>query len=299
MSCARVPIAPRPATPAENTRGETSGVGVALRGPAHAPYIPTILRAEAAPVSLILRNSGARPVRVGSVEASFRALREGVEFPCAPPARVAAREPSSLQPGESFTIERDLGCVLPLPGTYVVSVDVRLGDGVSRPAGTFPLVVDAGPVAPRPYPGRPGLFVLVVGDNATELWTADQWARGAYRVLVAAINASDRALPVGPVSVTFDVHRHGSPLTCAGQAERVDLPEYVMPGATALGAVPLTCAPEETGAYDVIGRVLLEGDTESVEAGRLGLTVAHDPLRFAPIPDPVLERGRPGRPVSP
>jgi hypothetical protein len=131
------------------------------------------------------------------------------------------------------------------------------------------------------------LFVLLAANRETEPWPADDWA-SAYQVVVAVINGGPRAVAAGRAQDSFAVYKHGSPLACSGQAESLVYPDYVMPGAVETVRAPLSCAPAEAGDYDVVGRLQFEGSAEDVEAGRFALQVAHDPLRYTPIPDPFL-----------
>jgi hypothetical protein len=286
-----------PARPAEGSPLASSpGVYATIRAPEQAPYDPTTLHAEPPPIVVRLTNTASQPAAIGSLRISYSAVRSGVSYPCPEGQDLTTRvhEPSSLAPGQSFDFERDLGCTLPLPGSYAIGVRARLGDGEgAQPIGSFSLFVDKGRLSPRPFASKPGLFVMMTGGNATQPWSPEDWARGAYRVIVAVINGGREPLHVGPGRLTFAVTKKGSPLPCTGRTEAVALPESIAPGATHIVTVPLACAPSEQGSYEVVGRLSLESTGEEEEAGQVGLEVTGNPLVYTPVPaEPVFHRGR-------
>jgi hypothetical protein len=268
-----------------------------IRAPERAPYDPTTLHAEPHPIVVRLTNSSGQPAPVGSLRISYSAVRDGVSYPCPEGHDLTARvhEPSSLAPGQSFDFERDISCTLPLPGSYEIGVLARVGEEgqEARSIGSFSLFVDEGRVSPRPFASKPGLFAMMTGGSATQPWSPEDWARGAYRVTVAVINGSREPIHVGPARLAFAVYKKGSALACSGNAESVALPESVAPGATHTVLVPLACAPSEQGSYEIVGRLALESTGEEQEAGRMGLEVTGNPLVFTPVPpEPVFHRLR-------
>lgn len=260
-----------------------------LRAPGRARYSAGALRGEPTPVALAIENAGAHAAALGAVQLSFSAVRDGVPFPCGvfPDEAHPAREPPSLAPGASFTFERRIDCALSLPGTYTVTVLLHAASEGARAAhaiGSFPLVVEGDHGLPQPYPGRPGLFVVLTGPNATEPWQPDDPAHNAYRVVVAAINGGPAPVDVGPADIAFAFFPQGTTVASSGQTEVVALPNRVEPGTVAVTRVTLKSAPADSGLFDVVGRLKLQAAEADVEIGRFVLEVAHDPLRYTPIP---------------
>jgi hypothetical protein len=104
--------------------------------------------------------------------------------------------------------------------------------------------------------------------------------------VVAAINAGPRTVTVGPAEVAFLTYKSGSALACSGASEVAAFPDELAPGTMHVLKIPLTCAPTETGDYEVVGYVTLEGATR-LEVGRLALRVTTVPTFY--IPEPVFE----------
>ncbi len=266
-----------------------SGLRASLTAPSQAPYVAPSLGVAGQSVSIRLLAAGPGVVDIGRVRVAYTATREGVSFPCAQPV-TTAREPASLEAGQAFSFERDLDCSMPLPGRYEVGVRLALqGAEPTGPAadllGTFTLDVVARGSVPKPYPSRPGLYALMVGDRMTRPLPAEAWNRGDYHVVVALVNAGPAAVPLGPGQLTFSTYKVGSPLPCSGQAEVLALPEQLAPGVVQTVQVPVACAPSAEGRYDIVGRLSLGTDGPTIEVGRVPLTVTGDPIRFAPAPE--------------
>lgn len=261
-------------------------------------YELTALRAVPSSVAVELMNTGDETVVLGTVRLSYYATRDAVAFPCngTPSPPDGAREPTSLRPHESFAFERQVDCLLPLPGRYDIQVFVGYGDDEATRdlVGSFSLTVVATPRSPQAYPSRPGLFAAMIGREVTRPLSPEAWARGDYHVILAVTNAGPTPVPVGRGHLALVVNRRGSPLPCSGASEPVVFPELLMPGATATATAPLACAPALEGTYEIAGRLGLEGSPEELEVGRFGLEVTRDPLRFVPMPWPLML----GRPYS-
>ncbi len=281
-------------------RPPTEGVSLAhapdlrafLKAPSRTPYVIEALGVGGRSVSIRLTNTGARSVDFGRFRIAFTAAREGVSFLCKEHVggSVKDREPTSLAARQSFVFERDLDCTMPLPGRYDVGVYVALRDGSQNDrgdfVGAFSLDVVEGNLAPRPYPSRPGLYVVMTGSRATRPLPPEAWTRGDYHVVVAVVNGSSRPVPVGQARLAFLTYKKGSPLPCSGQAEAVAFPEELAPGSVHVIQAPVACAPSEEGRYEIVGRLTLNDVGEEVEIGRVALKVTRDPLLFAPEPWP-------------
>jgi hypothetical protein len=270
-------------------------VRVVIDAPSGLEYVVDALAAVRESVSVRLANRGTTAVEVGLLRVEFSATRNGVSFPCKKyvGAPVGSREPRVLAPGQSLRVERDLDCMMPLPGHYDVSVYIGLtAEPENRDAsvGAFTLDVESKGPAPRPYPSRPGLYVAMVGDRAARPLSQEAWARGDYHVVLAVVNGSNRPVRVGSGRLAFLTYRKGSRLPCSGQAASLVLPAELAPGAMSTVREPLACAPSEEGQYEVIGRLTFGDPTEEVEVGRVSLKVTRYPITFDPDPNPLFRR---------
>jgi hypothetical protein len=270
--------------------GREPAVRALLKAPPRAPYVAEALGAAGQSVSIELANAGPSPVNVARLSADFAATRDGVPFPCKKRvgASMGRHEPATLAPGQAFVFERDLDCTMPLPGRYDIAVYVTFGDADEPPdlVGRFALEVEDHALAPRPYPTRPGLYVAMVGDRATRPLSREAWARGDYHVVLAVVNGSARPVPVGPARLSFTTYRKGSTLPCSGQAESVDLPDELAPGAMYVMQKAVACAPSEQGQYEIVGHLTFGKSSDEIEVGRVSLKVTLDPFLFTPGPWP-------------
>jgi hypothetical protein len=227
---------------------------------------------------------------VSHFRVAFTAIRDGVPFPCNEHLGDSVKvRPASLAPGQSFAFERDLDCTMPLPGRYEVGVYVTvrdLADARGDFVGAFPFDILEGGKAPRPYPARPGLYVMMTGARSTRPLSADAWARGDYHVVLSLVNGGNRPVPLGPARLAFLTYRKGSSLPCSGQGESLALPDTLAPGTVHVVQAPVTCSPSERGQYEIVGRLTFSGTAEQIEAGRITLKVTRSPVLFAPDPEP-------------
>jgi hypothetical protein len=256
-----------------------------LHAPSRATYDPSVLGSSGQLVTVRVENVGTDPVRVAPLRMKFTASLDGVPFRCSEDVTSSRpREPSWLAPGQSFVFERPLDCMLPLPGTYEIGVSIRVGEDSDTATMSFRLDVEPGFVAPRPVPARTGLFAIMTGGRTTRPMSGEAWARGAYQVVVAVINASAASRAVGTGRLTFLVYRKGSPLPCSGRVETIAFPEELAPGTMRVVRAPIACAPSSEGKYEVVGQLSLGESGESFEIGRIALRVTSDPKAFTPMP---------------
>lgn len=275
----------RATTPSSVAEPPSGGLTFQVRGPENAPYDARSLGPSGRFVEIRARNEGERAIAVSGLAVTFSATRAGVVFPCAlrSPSVLAQRLPASLAPGASLEIDRELGCTMPLPGAYQVQVFVRT-DAAPKPrlVGTFALELMPGANMPRPL-GVPGLFGLVTGGRSTPPLTPGAWSEGDYHVVLALINASTRAIRLGPATLSFVVYKKGSPYPCTSEAKPLSLPDELASGEVYTAQLPISCAPSEEGQYEVSGRFSMNG-AEEIEIGRLGLNVTSNPLLYTPLP---------------
>ncbi|MFO0662927.1 MAG: hypothetical protein U0174_03195 [Polyangiaceae bacterium] len=285
------PLAPEQgpeATPA------ASGIQTTIRAPAKAAYDPRSLGAPSAAVKIRVENTSTHALSVTPMRVSFRATRSGVPFSCSPAKTpAAAREPSTLQPGQSFEYERDLSCVMPLPGVYDVRTYVDFAADPTRASeqnekkesGRFSIeFVATTSNAPQPYPAIDGLFVLMTGAQVTRPLSSEQWARGDYQVVLAFVNGGSKPITVGPGHIAFLVYKQGTALPCSGQEGIVAGPEELLPGAMHIVRSPVACAPSEEGNYAIVGRLRVDRSGSEVAVGKIPLRVTGEPRAIAPIP---------------
>ena len=78
-----------------------------------------------------------------------------------------------------------------------------------------------------------------------------------YPIRVTLVNASRDAIETWAVWVRASVYRDGQPIAgCASNAERAPAtPRTLGPGESVVVAVPLPCALEEPGSYEMVGDV--------------------------------------------
>ncbi len=285
-------------TPGPASIGSLSDLRASLRAPARLDYDPQSLGVAGQFVSIHVDNVGGRVVPVAHLHAAFAATRDGVAFPCNTHVRGASGlEPVQLYPAQSATFERLLDCTMPLPGRYDVRVWIhaagreeekdrgRPGAGVF--VGSFQVDVTAKGKVPRPVPSYAGVYALMTGAPTASPLPADAWAKGGYRVVVALINGSNRAVALGPSRISLLMFKEGSSLPCAGRPEPIDEPDALAPGAVHVVRVPVTCAPTEEGRYEIVGRFAV-GNAAEVELGRVGLLVTQSPyFLFTPERLPV------------
>jgi hypothetical protein len=264
-----------------------------LRASLHAPparlvYDPQSLGVSGQFVSISVENVSPRVVPVAHMHAAFAASRDGVAFACNAHVRGAlgAVEPSHVAPGQSVTFQRLLDCTMPLPGGYDVRVWIHATDretgedraapGIGMFVGSFHVDVTAVGNAPRPVPEHPGLYALMTGASTAPPMSADDWTKGGYRVAVAIVNGSSRPVTLLSSGLSLLLFKEGERLPCTGQKQALDEPTAIAPGAVHISHVPLTCAPQGEGRYQIVGR-LVAGDAAEVEIGRVGLVVTRSP----------------------
>jgi hypothetical protein len=280
-------VPPDPLPPAKSEVGVALAshpeLRVLVRAPARVEYEPRAIGASPL-VRLRVTNTAPRAAHVGALHVAFAASRDGVELPCLErdERTPRAREPATLGPGESFVYVRDIDCTLPLPGHYELRVFVGLArerDLVAR----LPLDIAPHANAPKAYPAKRGLYAVMTGAPATRPLPPEGWARGDYSVIVAFINASAGDVALGNAKLSFLVRKEGSRFVCASASESLAAPPWLESGRMYIARVPVRCAPDEVGRYEISGWIGLGGDDE-IEIGRVDLSVTSDPRLFTPIP---------------
>jgi hypothetical protein len=260
---------------------------LSVRGPRRIPYDAQSLGAIRSYVTLRVQNPGARAVLVPDLHPRFRAVRQGVPFPCNSPAGEGrdAHEAAQLGPGDSVALERALDCSFLLPGLYDVSVRVHrtvagqalesASDDVD--AGSFEVEVTAsGGNVPQPVPGRDGLYAILTGPSTAPPLATDVASDQKYRAVLALINGADHAVALGAEELTILVFRRGSALPCLAPVHHREDPSQLAPGEAHIEQVSFACAPTLEGQYEVVGRLSIERGA-AVEIGRIGLTVTPTP----------------------
>ncbi len=250
-------------------------------------YTPSTFGLGGHHVGVALENVSNAPAQVGGLRVSFRATRAGVGYPCRPRIGPATgeREPQTLAPQERHVFERDLDCVLPLPGRYAVEVMISFEPTPGTVSvGTLQLDLEPrGGRLPVAHPALPGLWAMMVGDSNARPLKEEAWARGAYGVVLALVNASPQPLRLTGARVLFRVYKVGTSLPCMDEPVVLGGPAQLEPGVTYVERVPITCIMNKPGAYDIDSALLVGGDAREVVLGRTRLTVGPDPnLTFPP-----------------
>lgn len=302
------------------------GLVAHLEAPSQVPYHQSAVGLGGYPVKVRLTNVGATPLDLSGLVIRFSVAREGVSFPCrlgrsrqaaiasadskgsgaaragtraaSPP--LVRREPTRIEPAESVTFEREVACLATVVGHYEMTVNVAFGNvpGDSAGAVSFDLVGDAATV-PKPYPGRPSLYVALVGDPLVPVMSAARWREGAYAPVVVVTNAGSTPVELGSVQVSLSARTaSGKPVPCADAAAaggatrpgielRKDGPSQLESGASYTVPVPLRCPAKSDGDYKVQGVVTLGGAPKAagpdngVPVG-LSFKVSQDPALVTP-----------------
>ena len=264
---------------------------VSIHAPAVARYQPTSLGIGSEYVAIRLTNTSGQPVAVDHLHATFSATREGVEFPCEERVGggVRDRDLALLEPQQSATFERMLDCTMPLPGLYHVRTYVHFGesDRASRAArnlaGSFDLQVVGEGKRAQPYPSRDGLYAIMTGTPLTGPATADDLAKGGYKVVIALINAGLRPSRVGAFHFSYFVYKENDPLPCSGESATFAGPSYLASGRIHVVESRVACVLAVEGHYFVVGKLVIEREGEGIEIGRLHFDVTRDPARRDPL----------------
>jgi hypothetical protein len=265
-----------------------------VRAPPRVEYDPQSLGAAGQFVTIDLENAGNRAVPVSSLHASFTATRDGVAFQCNTHvgAPLGTEEPSHLDPGQSHSFERLIDCTFPLTGRYEVSVWLHGAEDGGEAAGgffagSFPVEVTANDGnAPRPIPGRPGLYGFMTGAPTTAPSNDDAEGSGKYRLVVALINGAAHDAAPGPARLSLTMSRHGGPTLCSTNDAPLDEPAVIAPAGVHVERVALPCPPVREGAYEILGRATFGGGAD-VELGRVDLVVTSALPYPYPTPPPV------------
>ncbi len=265
---------------------------VELRGPKDARYDNVAFGLNGKHVNLTVKNIANAPQDVRGFQVAFAATRAGVAFPCqvrtATETRI--REPQALQPGESYSFERDIDCRLALPGQYIITVHGRFGaapDVASGQdlAGTFPLELKApAHSGPRAHRGKPGLYVAISGDPFMRAVAPSE--EGKYRAVVAIINGSLQPIELRGPRIVARVVKVGQTLSCLEDPKELHPPSVLAAGAVHTESVLVSCVVGQPGEFEV--RTLFEtepGDPQPLELDGFRLTVTNDPRLYS-VPSP-------------
>ena len=280
--------APTPPAPEEGgtSYGPSPNLRVAVTGPA---TTKTQRTAGGYRVAVSMTNGGAAPMRLGTTTMLFAVTRDGVDFPCAPSGSAGpASDPSTLAPGQTMKLERELPCALPVAGKYEVRAYLRFGQDPTSPplatelVGTFPVEVTRPDVAnEHPYGPNPGLIVVIDGKPQTRPLTADEAKQGLYSVFVDVTNTTKKPIELKTPRVVFTATRNGQPVKCSPDMAKTILvgPTTVEPGRTERYTAPVQCDLTAEGQYELGGFVNFghTGKGADTSIGKLTLQVVNEP----------------------
>jgi len=276
--------------PSAQRENEAAGspLSIRLSGVNEARYNPAALGLSAEHIALSVTNPSSADVDMSAFRVWFTAKREGVRFPCADRlvARAEEREPKILRAKESFRYEREIPCMLSLPGIYNIEVSVSLDSSARRfSVGTFSLnLIGSQKNDPRPHPAAPGLYGAVMGNPFSRPMPPHSSAK--YTAVVALVNASPSPIYDLSGAVVFRVYKVGQSIPCMESPVPLHLPRVLPSGETFTESVPVSCVLDALGDYDVVGSLdaAAGGEPKSAELGRYRLTITNDPLLFTPPP---------------
>lgn len=296
LEACRPPPPPPPPPPAPAPPAPRRSLRAQIEIPRQVTFDPRTLGPAGAYITIALVNDGNVPVELGRLHAQLRARREGVTFTCDRDVgpSVGVREPAILRPGRAFTFHRDLDCQMPVPGHYDVEVDLTAKEplGLPQPAARIEVEVEAAKgSAPKPLPGRPGVFVLLTGNPVARVPTRVGTPPEPYSVVLAFVNASSRPVPLeaGGLVLTVRDRSMGAPRPapeCGEQRANVASPGVLAPGAVHLARTQLACLPPREGQYDVVGALTFANEGAALDIGAVDVRVSADPRLFQPVPVP-------------
>jgi len=262
---------------------------VEVKAPERVAYDPRSLGPVMRLVTIRISNAGGGVLRLEGVSFSFSATRDGVPFPCSSVvgSATALREASNLAAGESTEVERVIDCKLLLAGTYAISLAAN-GERVAA----FKMDVNDEGDAPRPYPGRPGLFLRLTGGPIVRPSNAAVPKPSEYPLVVAVINGGSKPIRGGAARLALSVCRQMVSLPCVNETVRIALPETLEPGTVQTVDVPSAGAPRREGDYSIDGRITLDDETDGVPIGRVCLKITRDATVIAPMPWPPVGEAR-------
>jgi hypothetical protein len=257
------------------------GLRIVVSGPSTARYMPEVLGVGVLPVTMRVKNVSSEDAVMPRTRLAFRAVRQGVAFPCSDESRPFPRdhEPSIVKAGATVVLSRDLVCSMPVTGRYELSSHVRFdGNDRAEEMGAFVTHVTAiSPRGPIPYPERPGLFVALSGRSSVRAprVPVDDSAAVPYEALVAFTNTRALALPLGAIHAAVRIEKEGVVVPCPRDAADIwtHAPDSVAPGQTVIVRVSVPCNLPLDAGYDLVAWTTL-GDGPVGEGSQLG------PLRF-------------------
>jgi hypothetical protein len=196
-------------------------------------------------------NQGRTPVPLEPLAVRFRPTRDGIVFACEDPRSRDDRWPATLEAGATFGFSREVTCDTPLPGRYDVEVRARSRSAdasTERSVTSFAIQIDPGSNPPVRLPWDPALHGAASGTK--DMRPSKDPA--AARIVVALINATRAAVPLGSVRATTRVTRRGSSVhACAERGVDLAFTGALPAGRSQTLSMPLGCELSVEALYDV------------------------------------------------
>jgi hypothetical protein len=259
-------------------QGAIPTITIRVADPPSLPFEATALGRARHPIRMVISSSSAVPLSLEPLSFRFRPMRDGVSFSCDEPAAPDDRWPALLEPGTSFTLERDVACETPLPGRYDVELRGRprgASDAAERTYGSFSFTIEPGANPPVKLPWDPSLHGAASGTKEMRPSSDPNKAR----VVIALINGTRAPVTVGSVRATTRVARRGSTVApCAERSFDLAFTGSLAPGRTQSLATPLGCKLEAEAVYDV--------DIAIANAAGTKVRLATHSIRVGVIPPP-------------
>jgi hypothetical protein len=234
-----------------HAEGTIPTITVRVNDPPAVPFEATALGRATHPIRLVISSSSPTAIAVDPLAFRFKPMRDGVLFSCDDPQTRDDRWPSTIDPGTSFTLTREVACDTPLPGRYDVEMRARPrggADSTERTYGSFGLVIEPGPNPPVKLPWEGALHGAASATKEMRPSTDPNKAR----VVVALINGTRAAVTLTAVRAITRVTRRGSTVPpCPERSVDLAFSGSLGPGRTQSLATPLNCKLDAEAVYDV------------------------------------------------
>ena len=261
----------QPHAPTHATRS-ADHLAASVHVPSRVELHPIELGTDTQDVVVTVRNEGFESATIGAVRIAYRARRNGAEIPCDDIVGFRARERRTIEPGAHATYIRTISCSMPLPGRYDVAVSIAWNGVSLHEVGRFALdVVDPSGCGPKPVGGRPGLAAAFSGARLAE-------PTRAWPAVIAIVNASPHAEPIGSMRVVLRSRRAGQSIWCTDPATDVPAPETLAAGGMLVSRTSLRCDLTDPGIHVIDATLVLAGSSMPTELGEVRVRITSGSL---------------------
>lgn len=263
-------------------------IDIRVTDPPSLAFEATALGRATHALRLVISTTSKRTIQIEPLTFRFRPVRDGVVYPCEEARTRDDRWPSTLDPGGTIALTREVACETPLPGRYDVELRGRPRNGpdsAERTYGTFPLVIAPGANPPVKVPWDESLHAAASGTTEMRPSTDPNKAR----FVVAMINGSRAKVTLTSVRGIVKVARRGSTVApCPEHSVDLVFNATLEPGRSQSLTTPLGCNIGADAVYDV--------DISIANAAGRRVKLATHSIRVGVLPPPP---PRPDDTVSP